>query len=250
MNVVSMTSMSSDTGRWLRFLSRWALVTVLMSLGLFAVFFGGIGFQPSDNALGAEYTDLMQAVRSPAFYRLFTVFDALSWLMMGGTLLALASVIRSHGPIRAALIAACGIGMLTGVLGGFMRLVGIGALATQYAAALPTQQSALLPSALALYEIISAHFVAGDLLHAAGCLLVASAAFALPAFPRWLAGWFILAGILDMLQGTTSGLGAFFFPVLLLTVVVGVMGLHVAIAVAFWRVSPASLSATASTSVG
>jgi hypothetical protein len=143
-------------------------------------------------------------------------------------------------------IAACGIGMLTGALGGFMRLVGISALAAQYAVASPEQQSALLPAALGLSGIISAHFVTGNVLQGVSYLLIASVTLAQRACPRWLGSWFGLAGILQLLQGTTAAFGAFSFIVLLLTIVVGVLGLHVAIAVAFWRPSAALVSAIAS----
>jgi hypothetical protein len=245
MNTLSLEQTNIESARWLRFLSRWALAMVLVGIALLVVFMGGIGFQPSDNALGAEYSELVQAVRVPMMYRLFTSLDALGWVMMGGALLALAVVLRSRAPIRALLIAACGVGLVTGVLGGVMRLVGISAIATHYASAAPTQQATFLPPMLALYEIISALFVVGDMLAGAGWLMVASIGFALPAFPRWVAGWFALAGVLSILQGVTSALGAFSFPILLLTIVVGVLGLHAAIAVAFWRPSPALVSAIA-----
>jgi hypothetical protein len=250
MNVESSASTSSDTERWLRFLSRWALVMVLMGLGLLVVYLGGIGFAPSDTALGAEYSELLQAVRAPTMYRLAMTFDASGWLMMGGALLTLAVILRGHTPIRALLIAACGMGLLTGVVGGGIRLVGISGLAAHYAISAPAQQTALLPPTLALYEIVSALFVVGDVLAGAAFLLVASAVFALALFPRWLTGWFVLAGVLSLLQGLTSAVGAFSFPILLLTIVIGILGLHAAIAVAFWRLVPASLAATPSTSAG
>jgi hypothetical protein len=246
MNVTSMLSSSSDTERWLRFLSRWALVTVLLGLALLVVYLGGIGFAPSDTSLGAEYSELLQAVRAPTMYRLATTFDASGWLMMGGALLTLAIILKNHTPIRALLIAACGMGLLVGVVGGGIRLVGISGLAAHYASSAPAQQTALLPPTLALYEIVSALFVVGDVLAGAAFLLVASAAFALAVFPRWLTGWFVLAGVLSLLQGVTSAIGAFSFPILLLTIVIGILGLHAAIAVAFWRPSAAPVSAIVS----
>jgi hypothetical protein len=169
-------------------------------------------------------------------------FDALGWLMIGGTFLTLAAILKSRVPIRAVLTAACGVGMLAGSLGAFMRLVGMSALAAQYAVAAPPQQAALLPSAFTLLEIINAHFVAGGVLQGAGYLLVASVVFALRAFPHWLAGWFVTAGILELLNTTTNAVGAFSFPIFLLTIFIGVAGLHSAIAVAFWRPAPALVS--------
>src|SRR5574341_2171609 len=135
MNAMSLEQTNVESTRWLRFLSRWALVMVLIGIALLTVFIGGIGFAPSDNALGAEYSELLQAVRVPAMYRLFTTFDALGWVMMGGALLSLAVILRSRAPIRALLIAACGMGLLVGVLGGAVRLVGISDLAARYATA-------------------------------------------------------------------------------------------------------------------
>lgn len=234
-----------ETARWLRFLSRWALATVLMGLGLLVVYMGGIGFSPADNALGAEYSELLQAARAPLMYRLAMVFDAGGWVMMGGTLLLLAYILRPQAPIRALFVGACGVGLLSGFSASAMRLVGIGSLAAQYSAAGSAQQALLLQPMLALYEVIGSLFVAGDLLAGAAFLLVASRLFALSMVPRWLASWFVLAGLLSLLQGATSALGAFSFPVLLATVVLGILGLHAAIAVALWRPSPALVSAAA-----
>jgi hypothetical protein len=245
MKAVSLDQSGDDAARWITFLSRWALATVLFGIVGLVIYFMGVGFVPSDNALGIAYSDLMQAVRAPVMFRIFMTFDAIGWLMIGGTLLTLAAILKSRAPIRTLMVAACGIGMLAGSLGGFMRLVGVSDLAAQYSVATTAQQAALLPSGLALYETISAHFVAGGFLQGAAYLLIASMMFALRAFPRWLVGWFILAGILEFLQMTTAALGAFSFIVLFLTVIVGVWGLNIAIMLAFWRPSAARLSATA-----
>lgn len=234
---LALTQTGDESTRWLRFLSRWALATVIMGVALLVVYIGGIGFAPSDNALGAKYSELLQAVRAPVMYRLAMVFDALGWLMMGGALVILAAILQRQAPIRSLLIAACGVGLIVGVLGGVMRLVGNSDLAAQYASSAPAQQTALLGPTLALYETVSALFVVGDFLGGAGWLLVASAGFALAAFPRWLAVWFTVAGALSMLQGVTSALDMFSFPVLLLTIILGVLGVHAAMAVAFWRPS-------------
>ena len=245
MNAMSPEQTNADSAHWLRFLSRWALATVLFGIVGLVIYFGGIGFVPSDNALGIAYSDLMQAVRAPVMFRIFMMFDAVGWLMIGVTLLTLATILKNRTPVRALLIAVCGIGMLAGSLGGFMRLVGVSDLAAQYSVATTAQQAAFLPSMLALYETISAHFVAGGFLQGAGYLLIASVMFALRTFPRWLVGWFILAGILEFLQATTAALGAFSFIVLFLTVIVGVWGLNIAIMIAFWRPSTVLISATA-----
>jgi hypothetical protein len=246
MKAMSLEQTNIESARWLRFLSRWALVTVLTALALLSVYLGGIGFSPADNALGAEYSELLQAVRTPIMYRVAMTLDTSSWVMMGGALLTLAFILKGRMPIRAMFVAACGIGLLSGVSAGVMRLVGISDLAARYAVATPAQQAALLQPMLTLYETIGALFVVGDLLVGAAYLLVASGLLLRRAFPRWLTGWFVVAGILSLLQGVTSAVGAFSFPILLLTIVFGIIGLHAAIAVALWRPSPALVSATAS----
>lgn len=200
MNTTSLEQANDESARWLRFLSRWALAMVLTALALLAVFLGGIGFAPSDDALGTTYSEFLQAARSPVMHRVFTALDGLGWVMMGGALLVLAVVLKDRAPVRALLIAACGIGMFTGVLRALMRLVGVSDLAAQYAGATPAQRTALLQPMLVLYEIIRAHFVAGDVLAGAGWLLVTSVGFAFAGFPRWLTGWFALAGVLSLLQ--------------------------------------------------
>lgn len=250
MNANSLRRPSDDPARWLRFLSRWSLATVLMALGLLVVYLGGIGFSPADNALGAEYSELLQAVRAPIMYRLAMMFDAGGWLMMAGVLLTLAVILLPNAPIRAMLIGACGSGLLVGVIGGVMRLVGISELAAHYAVAAPAQQAALLSATLALHETFSALFVVGDMLAGAAYVVVASVAGVHMMFPRWLTGWFVLAGGLSILQGATSGIGAFSFPILLLTIVVGILGLHAAIAVAFWRPAAVPTAAVSASAAG
>src|SRR5258707_14034228 len=96
------------SARWLVFLPRWSLVAGLVILALPIVIFGGIGKLASDNALGAEYAELLQAVRSPGMYRLGMTLDAVGWLMIGGSLLTLAGILRRPAPLRANLIAARG----------------------------------------------------------------------------------------------------------------------------------------------
>jgi hypothetical protein len=227
----------------LRFLSRWALATALMVVGLFVVFFGGIGIASTDSALGQQYVELMQAVRNPGLYRVFTILDALAWLLTGGSLLVLAGICVSRVPIQAALIAACGIGQLTGSLGGFMRLDGISDLAVRYASSAPDQQAAVLQSYLDLERIIGAHFHAGNLLQGVGFLLVAWAVLSHLSFPRWLGVWFAVPGLLPLIQFALVAAGSpFSFPLLLVHLVIGLLGLHVALAWTLWRPSSALVS--------
>ncbi len=227
----------------LRFLSRWSLLTALVVVALFVVFFGGIGMSASDSTLGQQYTELMQAVRSPVLYRIFTIFDALGWLIIGGSLVVMAAFASPHAPTQAALIVACGAGQLIGSLGGFMRLDGITDLAARYAASTPDQQAAVLQSYLDLQRIIGAHFHAGNLIQGVGFLLVAVATFSLVGFPRWLAVWFAVPGLLPLIQfGIVAAGSAFLFPILLLHLIIGIFGLHIALALTFWRPSSALVS--------
>ena len=55
-------------------------------------------------------------------FRVSWTLDAVIWLMLGGSLLALAGILRRHAPIRATFIAVCGIAQLIGALGTFIRL--------------------------------------------------------------------------------------------------------------------------------
>lgn len=229
-------SSNSLPARWLWFLPRWSALTGLVLLALPIVIFGGVGQQPSDNALGQGYAELMQAVRSPGLYRVAMTLDAVAWLMIGGSLLTFSAVLGRHAPIRAVFIAAGGMGQLTGVLGGFMRLNGVSELAKLYTAASPDQQTILLRSYLDLWAVINSHFHAGNLIQGLGFLLVAWAAFSLPGFPRWLAIWLVLPGLLPLVQFSLVAAGApFSLPLIIFHVMVGVVALNFAMAVALWR---------------
>lgn len=232
--------------RWLRLLPRWSLVAGFVILALPVVIFGGVGQQASDNVLGAEYAELLQAIRDPVIYRVGMTLDAVGWLMIGGSLLILAGVLRRHAPIRASFIAVCGIAQLTGSLGGFMRLNGISDLATHYAIAAPDQQAVLLESYLNLWRVINSFFHAGNLLQGAGFLLVAWAVFSLSSFPRWLAIWLALPGLLPIAQFILVAAGApFSLPLIIFHVVIGTVALNFAMAVALWRPSSKLVSAVA-----
>jgi hypothetical protein len=251
MNTMSLEQTGNETARWLRFLPRWSLVAGLVILALPIVIFGGIGQLASDNALGAEYAELLQAVRSPGMYRVGMTLDAVGWLMIGGSLLTLAGILRRHAPIRAIFVAACGIAQLTGSLGGFMRLNGISDLAAQYATAAPAQQAVLLESYLNLWRVIDSHFHAGNLLQGVGFLLVAWAVFSLSGFPRWLAIWLALPGLLPLVQFILVAAGTpFSLPLIIFHVIVGTVALNFAMAIALWRPSPKLVSAVAGESAG
>lgn len=237
--------------RWLRFLSRWSLMVGSVTLALPIVFFGGVGQQASDNALGAEYAELLQAVRSPGMYRVGWTLDAVVWLIMGGSLLTLAGILRRHAPIRATFIAACGVAQLTGSLAGFIRLNGISDLAALYATAALDQQAVLLESYLNLWRVINSHYHIGTLLQGVGFLLAAWGVFSLRGFPRWLAVWLALPGWLAVVQFVLVAAGApFSRPLNIFDVIVGNVALNFAMAVALWRPSTTLVSAVAGESAG
>ena len=67
----------AESARWLRFLPRWSLAVGLFTLALPITIFGGIGFIATDSALGSDYIELLQAVRTPAMFRLGWTIDAI-----------------------------------------------------------------------------------------------------------------------------------------------------------------------------
>jgi hypothetical protein len=226
----------------LRCLSRWSLIVMLLAFTSIAVYAGGIGSQPADSARGPESVELITAVRSPLAYRLQTASEALYWLMIGGTLIIFAGLFAQRASIRAAFMAACGIGQLAGSLGSFMRLTGIGDLAAQFATANSGGQAALVQSFLDLNRVIQPHYVAGTLLYGAGFLLVAWTAWEWMGFPRWLAVWLAIHGVLGLALfclRATGSLGVLLLPVILLDAIIGLLGLQLALALTFWRPSPA-----------
>jgi hypothetical protein len=232
--------------RWLRFLPRWSLTVALVTLVLPIMLFGGVGQQRSDSALGTEYVELLQAVRSPGMYRVGWTVDAVIWLMLGGSLLALAGILRRHAPIRANFITVCGIAQLIGALGGFIRVNGTSDIAALYVTAAPDQQTVLLESYLNLWRVINSHFHIALLLQGAGFLLAAWGVFSFRGFPRWLAIWLALPGLLAVAQFVLVAAGVPFLRVLnIIGVIAGNIALNFAMTVALWRPSIPLVSAVA-----
>lgn len=237
--------------RWLQFLSRWSLLVGLVTLTLPIVFFGNVDQPASYIALGTEYAELLQAVRGPGLYRVGWTLDAMVWLLLGGSLLTLAGILRRHAPIRASFIAACGMAQLIGSLGSFIRLNGISDLAARYTTAPPAQQAVLLESYLTLWRVINSHYHVGILLQGVGFFLAAWGVFSLRGFPRWLAVWLTVPGLLAVVQFVLVAAGApFSRPLNILDAVVGNVALNFAMAIALWRPSTTLVSAVASESAG
>ena len=215
-----------------------------MTLTLPLVLYGGVGQQAADTALGAAYVELLQAVRSPGMYRVGWTLDALVWLMIGGSLLTLAGILRSHAPIQSIFIATCGIAQVTGSLGSFLRLNGISDLAARYATTALDQQAVLRESYLNLWRVINSCYHVGILLQGVGFLLAASGVFSLRGFPRWLAVWLALLGVLAVVQFILVAAGTpFSRPLNIFGVIVGNVALNIALAIALWCPSPTLVAA-------
>lgn len=237
------------SARLLILLSRWSLVTALMILATI-VFYSGVGFSATDSALGQEYGELMSAVRSPVYYRLQTLSEGLYWLMIGGTLIIFAGLFMRRAPIRAVFIAACGIGQLTGSLGSFLRANGVSDIAARYAIAAPNQQGVLLQSLLDLNRVTEPHYTISTLLLGAGFLLVAWVAWQWLGFPRWLAVWLGIGGLLGLVLFILRAAGspsALLLPIVLMDVI-ALSSLYIAMSVTFWRPSPILFAGAASAS--
>ena len=224
-------SMASDAA-WYRVLARCALAMGLTGLGLVGLFLGGVGFDPS---VPPDYAELVQASRRLAPYRAAMLCDGLDWILIGGVLVAISGLARPHASARSLFLLACGIGQVVGAIGGFLRLDATSAFAARYAVAGPAEQAALQETYRLLDRVIGAHFHAGQLLQGLGFLLAASVALRLATFPRWLAWWLALPGATSLLLFVLDVFEAFWFPVLLFHVIVGLIALAFTLAWTFWR---------------
>jgi len=211
-------------------------VTALGALALPILFLVGLGGQASDNTLGPAYTELMQAVRSPGMFRAAWAVDALIWLMLGGFLVTAAGMLRYKAPIRAWFTVVCGAAQLFGALGSILRLDGISDIASHYALASPDQEAALLRSFLDLGRTIDSSNHLAVFFQGAGFLLVAWSVVALRGFPRWLAVWLILPGLLSLTQFGLFITGApYLFALNVLGLTAGNIALNLAISIALWH---------------
>jgi hypothetical protein len=242
-NTTSAPGPLSREGEWLYILPRLALFTAIAFAGLFFVIIVVIGF---DDGVPFDYAALMQAARAQGAHRLFSVLDMLVWLGIGATLVAWAGTLWDRARIRAAFVAACACGQLLGALGGSLRLNAVSDLGTRYASATPDAQAALLPLYLTVDRTINAHFSLGANLYGVAFLLIASAAVGLVGFPRWLAVWFGVSGLAILIENVGMAAGVAPPPVLGIGyLLVGVLGLHAAIAIGLWHVRTGLTTAVA-----
>ncbi len=216
-------------------LSRWSLVAALSVPAYFALY-AVVGAAASNNTLGQQYGGLVQAIRSPILYRLAWLSESLSWLLVGGTLIIFALIFARRAVVRAAFIAACGVGQLTGSFGVFL-LSGFSNLAARYTTAPTEQQAFLLQAFLDLRPIIGSPVAIGCLLQGAGFLLVAWVAWEWMGFPRLLAVWLAIPGVLGLalfILIAAEAPATLMVPILLLHDIALIIAC-VAVAVTFWR---------------
>ncbi len=233
--------------RLVLFLSRASLVTALLILTCNAFYFAASS-AATDTALGQGYGALRQAIHSPVWFRLAWISESLSWLMLGGTLIIFAGLFARRTPIRAACIAACGIGQLITALGAFSQS-SVSGLATRYAIAAPNQQAALLQSLLDLQGLIHSAYDIGILLEGVGLLLVAWVSWEWKGFPHWLTVWLAIPGLLALVFFILSAAdvpSAFVFPLVLVDSI-ALIGAYVAVAVTCWRPSATLVASAPST---
>ena len=183
---------------WFRFLSRWAFFTGLVNLGNLLLSIVLFVPGPKASSLPEEYGELVVAIRNPAIFRLQLVIEIVGWLSLVVFFIAFAAILLPRAPIRGTLLGACGIGQIVGVLGIFMRLEGIPAVAERYVQA-KHDRAAVLSSYRDLQAVITSHFSAGVLLYSVAFVLVAWVGLATRGFPRWLVVLIGLTGVLGMI---------------------------------------------------
>jgi Domain of unknown function (DUF4386) len=233
------TSISQDnlSERLFHLLSRLSLV-IALSILVYTAFYFAATAAATDKAIGQGYGALRQAIHSPVLFRLAWLSESLSWLVVGGTLIIFAGLFARRTPIRAACIAATGIGQLFTSLGAY-SLSNVSVLAMRYATAAPSQQAALLQSFLDLQGLTHSAYDIGLLLQGAGFLLVAWVAWERRGFPRWLTVWLAIAGLPGLgffIVGATDAPSALAFALVVLGSI-GLMVVYVTMAVIFWRLA-------------
>ena len=185
---------AAEDRRWSGFLSRWSLLAGFVVLCLVFAFTAGLLPAGQSSDVPPEHFELAAAMESPAVYRLTIALDAATWLALGGFFVGLGAVLVRRAPVRGGLIAACGVGQVSGLIGAFMRLNGTIGTAELYESASPAKQEALLQSYAYLQSAYFSHFNAGTLLWSVALLLAASVVWSLEGFPRWLAMVIALPG--------------------------------------------------------
>lgn len=222
---------------WLRFTTRFAPVVTLVALCLLVAFMGGVRMDDADNALGPRYSELLQAARAPDAYQAAMFFDAFGWLTIGVLLVGFSRVLAPRSPVASTFIMIAGAGHLVGVIGGMLRMTGVHAIAVDYAATTdPAALAALRTSFSDLWTVISGLFLVGDVLAAAGWLLVGVSVWRTGLLAKWVGAWTMASGAIVAFFAPLSAAGAdYAFPILLVYIMGGVVAFPMIFALKYWR---------------
>jgi len=164
--------------RWRHAVALTALAGGIVLVGLTVAMIALRAGSPSGQDL-----ELAAATQKPALYRVAMILDICAWLGIGSVLIAFAAMWSSRAPVRTLFLAACGIGQLLGMAGGFIRLevvLGLGSVSGDNQLVLAIGRTVEL--------LISTLFGAGALLTGGGLVLLAWTAVTLKALPRWVIG--------------------------------------------------------------
>jgi hypothetical protein len=214
------------TRDWSRFLAAWSLLTSLIYVSLITTILAFVMPAARPNPLGDTYFELMAARHAPILYKFAIVLDLSSWIVLGGLLVGLASLLGQRAPVRGKLVTLLASGLSAGFIGACLRLAGTSYFADKYFSAPPAQQGAVVHAYDYLLLVINILFSAGGLLGGIALLLVASAKRALPDIPRWSAVLIGVAGITHVTKGLLElATGADLGPLALLASVLMVVAL-------------------------
>lgn len=158
-------------------------------------------------------------------------------MALAGALVTFAALLLRRAPLRSRFIGLLSAGLLVGFIGACFRLAGTSDLASQYSAAAPSMQPAIVHSYDDLLRLINMLFSASELIAGLGLGLVVSAIRSMSEFKRWptvligIAAFLYLAtGLLELMTGADLG------PLALLASLLLIIS-FVAIARRFWRSS-------------
>lgn len=213
-----------------RLLGRYSIVAAVM-IALLPLTFPLVAPQPGDAAYGPDLGLLLQASRWPLGFRVHMVFETTLWIMVAGTFILVAHVVRRQAPRRASLLLVCAAGQAIGAFGGMVRLDVMAALGARYAGAAAAVQQQISASFLDVAALVNVCSHAGSLFQGLGFLAAATALGRTPGFPRAIARWMYLPAVIPLVQVVVVATGRpFVLPLLLLHVIVGLVLLHGAMA--------------------
>jgi hypothetical protein len=184
---------------WAVLLSRVSITAGLLFIGLIVLLSVIIAQMPA-TGLPEAYDELFWAVSGRGLYMAAILCDVLIWLLLGALFISCSALMLKRTPVHASLVAACGVGQLSGMLGAALRLVGTTALAGQYLQATPVQQTDVLQAFLHQSVLVGVHFTVGSLLWSIGFALVASSMLATKGLPRWLPIWLLATSVVNIAQ--------------------------------------------------